>query len=204
MTEHLKHAKTSHPILPLLAQRWSPYVFEPRSVERDKLLACLEAASWAASSFNEQPWSFIVAERESQEEFNKLLSCLTEANQAWARSAGVLILTVVQRNFTRNGKPNRVAEHDVGQAAATLILQATALGLHVHQMAGIELGKCRAAYNIPDGHDPLTAIAIGYAGDPGQASDPKLTDRDRAPRQRKPLPQFVYAGQFGRSAPWTA
>jgi nitroreductase len=203
MSDHPKRAKTAHPVHPLVADRWSPYVFDGRPVERDKLLTCLEAASWAASSFNEQPWSFLVAEREDKAEFQRLLGCLTESNQAWAQHAGALLLTVVQRSFSRNGKPNRVAEHDVGQAATTLTTQATALGLHVHQMAGVELAKCRTTYNIPEGYDPLTAIAIGYAGDPDKAGDPKLAERDRGPRQRKPLSQFVYTGQFGRSTPWT-
>ena len=107
MTNDLKRAQPDHPIIDPLANRFSPYAFEPKSVEKDKLLSCLEAARWAASSYNEQPWSFIVAEREDEAEFARLLDCLVDANQAWAKNAGVLMLTVTARQFSRNGKPNR-------------------------------------------------------------------------------------------------
>jgi len=139
----IKQARSKHSIHELIASRWSPYTFDPRPVEPDKLLSCLEAARWAASSYNEQPWSFIVARREDEAQFDQMLGCLVEANRAWAKNAGVLILTVVSRFFTRNGKPNRVAEHDIGLAAGNLTVQATALGLHVHQMAGIDTSSAR-------------------------------------------------------------
>lgn len=193
-----KKAKPDHPIHELIADRWSPYVFEPREVEREKLLSCLEAARWAASSFNEQPWSFIVAERSDRGEFNRMLSCLMEANQAWAANAGVLLLTVVAKSFSRNNNPNRVAEHDLGLAAGNLSLQATQLGLAVHQMAGVELSKARSTYAVPDSHDPVTAIAIGYAGDP--SSNEALAERDTSPRSRKPLSEFVFSGTWRQTA----
>src|SRR5688500_7607928 len=158
-----KLAKPDHPILPVMAERWSPYAFDPRPVERDKLLSCLEAARWAASSYNEQPWTYILAERTDKAAFDKMLGCLVEGNQAWAKNAGVLMLGIVSSFFTKNGNPNRVCEHDLGLAAGNLTIQATALGLHVNQMAGIEPAKIRATYKVPDGHEPLTGIAIGYA-----------------------------------------
>ena len=120
MNHAAKRALPDHPVHDLIADRWSPYIFERREVEREKLLSCLEAARWAASSFNEQPWSFIVAERTDEEEFNRMLSCLMEANQAWAANAGVLLLTVVSKSFSRNNKPNRVAQHDLGLAVGNL------------------------------------------------------------------------------------
>lgn len=202
MVRPTKHAQTDHPILDVLAQRWSPYVFEPRPVEREKLLSCLEAARWAPSSYNEQPWSFLVARREEPEEFARMLDCLSEGNQAWAKNAGVLMITVVCRTFQRNNKPNRVAEHDIGQAAANLTVQATALGLAVHQMAGVELHKARAAYQIPETHEPYTAIALGYAGDPATADNSPLAQRDQAPRPRKPLAEIVFSGRWGQPAAW--
>jgi nitroreductase len=195
---HDKRASADHPIEDAIAKRWSPYVFDPRPIERDKLLSCLEAARWAASSFNEQPWSFLLAERTDEQAFDTALQCLIEANQAWAKNAGVLILTVIKTSFTKNGKPNRVAEHDLGLAAGNLCAQATALGLHIHQMAGVNLAKVRQTYNVPDGYEPMTAIAIGYAGDPSKA-DPELAKRDRGSRIRKPLNEWVFTERWGSS-----
>ncbi len=197
-----KHARPNHPLLEVLARRWSPYVFEPRPVEREKLLSCLEAARWAASSYNEQPWSFIVAPRDEEPEFQQLLGCLVEANQAWARDAGVLLLTVAARTFRRNDRPNRVAAHDVGLAMGNFTVQATELGLAVHQMAGVDLEKARQTYQIPASHDPLTAVALGYAAPPDASADPQLAQRDTAPRSRKPLSEFVFAGRWNQPAKW--
>jgi nitroreductase len=200
MASHPKLAQPAHPILPVFAERWSPYAYDPRPVEREKLLSCLEAARWAASSYNEQPWTFILAERTDQAEFARMLACLVEGNQAWAKNAGVLMLAIVARNFVKNGKPNKAAEHDVGFAAGSMALQATALGLQGHQMIGIEPAKVRATYKVPEGYDPHTAIALGYpaAVQPG-TTDP-LAQRDLAPRTRKSLSEIVISGAWGQSA----
>src|SRR5690606_34307522 len=133
-------------ILPALAQRYSPYAFEPNAIEKPKLLACLEAARWAASSYNEQPWRLILAVRDDSAAFDKAVACLMDANQVWAKNAGALLLTVVSRTFARNGTPNRVAEHDLGLAIGNLTVQAQSLGLAVHQMAGVNLQKVRMTY----------------------------------------------------------
>lgn len=193
-----KQAQPDHPIHELIANRWSPYCYEPRPVEPEKLASCLEAARWAASSYNEQPWSFIAATRDDEVEFPRLLGCLTEANQAWARNSGVLLLGVVSTHFSRNNKPNRVSLHDLGLAAGNICLQATALGLSVHQMAGVDLEKARQVYSIPLTHIPVTAIAIGYAASLDTA-DPELAERDRASRPRKPLKDFVFRGEWNQS-----
>ena len=200
MTHEAKHASPDHPILEVISERFSPYSFQPREVEREKLLSCLEAARWAASSYNEQPWSFLVAERSDEAAFMAMLDCLTEANQAWAKNAGVLLLTVAAETFSRNNKPNRVCDHDIGLAAGNLTLQATALGLHVHQMAGVNLSKVRQVYGIPDSQHPLTAIAIGYAAAASDAEDKQFAERDMAPRSRKTLSQFVFHGRWHQ--PW--
>ena len=198
-TAHPKLARPDHPILPVIAERWSPYAYDPRPVEREKLLSCLEAARWAPSSYNEQPWTFILAERTDAAAFAKALDCLVEGNQAWAKNVGLLMLTVVARSFTKNGKPNAACEHDVGLAAGNMVLQATALGLQGHQMIGIVAAKVRAAYQVPDGHDPLTAIAIGYpANVPAGTTDP-LGQRDLTPRGRKPLSETVVSS-WGKAA----
>ena len=196
---HVKNASADHPILDVLAERYSPYVFEPTGVEREKLLSCLEAARWAASSYNEQPWSFIIAERSDEDQFSAMLNCLVEANQHWAANAGVLMVTVAQESFSKNNKPNRVCDHDIGLAVGNLTVQATSLGLAVHQMAGINLSKTRQVYSIPDSHHPLTAIALGYAGDAQSANDEQMVERDAAPRNRKPLSEFVFQGSWNNS-----
>ncbi len=201
MTNPVKQADPDHPIHELFARRWSPYAFRPEPVDRPKLLACLEAARWAPSSFNEQPWSFLVAERTDEEAFNRMLGCLVEVNQQWARNAGVLLISVVQRRFAGSGNPNRVAEHDLGIAAAHLTLQATALGLHVHQMAGIDIEAARETYAVPDGHDPMTGLALGTAASPEEAVDPKFARRDQRGRSRQPLADFVFGDRWGTTAP---
>jgi len=199
-SDPIKIAKADHPILPAIAARFSPYVFEARSVEKAKLLTCLEAARWAASSFNEQPWSFILALREDKAEFAKALACLGEPNQVWAKDAGALILTVISKTFSRNGTPNRVAEHDLGQAAANMAIQAAQEGLQIHQMAGVNLTSVRQGYAIPATHEPMTAIAVGYAADPAKAAGTDLGSRDAAARGRKPLSEWVFTGGWKQPA----
>jgi len=200
VAESAKTARPDHPIHPLLTERWSPYVFDPRPVEPEKLRSCLEAARWAPSSFNEQPWFFLLARREDDQEFRRMLGCLVPANQEWAQDSSALLITVVKRCFERNGKPNRVAEHDLGLAAGNICAQATALGLFVHQMEGIDIEKARTTYGVPQGHDPWTGIAIGYAAEPARARTEKFAERDRARRNRRPLAQFVFGGEWGKSA----
>src|SRR5207237_4302235 len=138
-----KTARNDYPIHDLLRRRWSPRAFADRLVDPDKLRSLLEAARWAPSSFNEQPWAFVVATRDRQEEFARVLGCLVEFNQTWAKSAAALMLTFARLTFDRNGQPNRHAYHEVGLAMANLTVQATAEGLAVHQMAGIVVEKAR-------------------------------------------------------------
>ncbi len=198
MTE--KKASTDYPIHELLAERWSPYGFEDRPVAQADLRSLFEATRWAASSYNEQPWSYLVATREDPVEFARLLSCLVEGNEAWAKSAPVLALGVVSLRFSRNNKENRAAVHDLGLAAGNLLVEATARGLCVHQMIGILPDKAREVYQIPEHSEAWTAIAIGYKGDPAKLPD-ALKERDLAPRQRKPLSQFVFTGKWGDPSP---
>ncbi len=195
-----KKASTDYPIHELLAERWSPYGFEDRPVAQADLRSLFEAARWAASSYNEQPWSFFVATKENPEEFARLLSCLVEGNQGWAKAAPVLVLGVVSLKFSRNNKDNRAAVHDLGLAAGNLLVEATTRGLCVHQMIGILPDKAREVYQIPEHSEAWTAIAIGYKGDPAKLPD-ALKERDLAPRQRKPLSQFVFTGKWGQPSP---
>ncbi|HAX80143.1 MAG TPA: nitroreductase [Cyanobacteria bacterium UBA11372] len=194
-----KTSDTQYPIADLIKQRWSPLAFADRLVEPEKLCSVLEAAKWAASSYNEQPWSFIIATKDNQAEFARLLSCLAEGNQEWAKNAPVLMLSVAKLYFQRNGTENRHAFHDVGAAAANLAIQATALGLLIHQMAGFDVPKARELYNIPEGYDPVAAIALGYLGDPETLSE-RLQQREFAPRTRKPLEEFVFSTTWNQAS----
>ena len=195
-----KLAETRYPIHELLRERWSPRAFADRMVEPEELRSLLEAARWAPSSFNEQPWSFIVATKEHPGEYERLLSCLVEGNIRWAQHAPVLMLSVAKLAFERNQKPNRHAFHDVGLAVENLVIQGMALGLFVHQMAGFHADKARELYGIPEGHEPVAAMAIGYLDDPGRLPD-DLREREVAPRFRKPLESFVFSGQWGQLSP---
>ncbi|MBI3292711.1 MAG: nitroreductase family protein [Elusimicrobia bacterium] len=197
----IKRASNDHPIHELLAKRWSPYAFDGRPVPKADLLSLFEAARWAASSYNEQPWSYIVATKEEPAEFEKLLSCLVEGNQGWAKAAPVLAIGVASLHFKLNGKPNKAAIHDLGLAACSLTFEATARGLAVHQMIGILPERARELYAIPQGYEAVTGIAIGYAGDPNQLPD-HLKQRDLAPRTRKPLGDFLFGGTWGSPSSW--
>ena len=198
-----KPAKTVAPIHDLMVHRWSPRAFDSRPVEPDKLRSLFEAARWASSSFNAQPWYFIVATKEDPENFQRVLDCFVERNQAWAKNAPVVALSVASLKFAHNGQPNRHAFHDVGQAAANFALQATALGIEIHQMAGIDPEKARQIFGIPEGYEAVAGIALGYPGDPASLPDP-LRERELAPRERKPLDSFVFTDRWGETSPIVA
>lgn len=194
-----KKAAADHPIHNLLADRWSPYAFAARPVPGADLRSLFEAARWAPSSYNEQPWRYIVATKDDAHEFERLLSCLVEGNQTWAKAAPVLTLGVVSLRFALNGRENRAAVHDLGLASANLLVEATARGLSVHQMIGIHPEKARETYGIPEGYEAWTALAIGYLDDSSTLVD-GLRQRDLAPRRRRPLREFVFSGTWGRSS----
>ena len=195
----VKQSTPDHPIHELLANRWSPYAFADRPVSDDDLRSVFEAARWAASSYNEQPWTYILAKRTNRDEFERLVPFNQTRNQPWAKNAPVLAIGCTSRNFVRNGKPNAAAEHDLGIASASLTLEATARGLFVHQMIGILPDKVREVYKVPDGVQPLTGLAIGYAGDPNILPD-GYKERDLAPCPRKALAEFVFGGAWGTAA----
>jgi nitroreductase len=198
-----KPAEVQFPIHDLLRRRWSPLAFSSRLVEPWKLQSLFEAARWAPSSFNEQPWSYLFATRDNPAEFDQMVSCLSEGNVPWASTAPLLMLSVAKRVFQRNGNPNRHAFHDVGASISNLIVQATTLGLFVHQMAGFDPEKARQLFAIPEDHEAVAAIAIGYPG-PVDALPEALQTRQRAPRTRKPLTEMVFSGKWGQAAPLIA
>lgn len=195
-----KHAAPDFPIQDLLAERWSPYAFADRPVEDVHLSSLFEAARWAASSYNEQPWSYFVATQQTPEEYARLLSCLVPANQAWAKSAPVLVIGVVSLKFSQNSQDNRAAVHDLGLASANLVMEATARGLAVHQMIGILPDRVRELYQLPENVEAWTAMAIGYVANADELPV-GLRERDLLPRQRKPTSQFVFTASWGQPSP---
>ena len=196
---------TKRDLVSTIQERWSPYRFDRRAIEHDKLAKCFEAASWAASSFNEQPWRWILASREDRPGFEKMLGCLMAPNQGWAAEAGALVLTAYRTKFSRNENPNRVALHDLGQASAQFALQATAMGLQVHQMAGINLSQIRTEYQIADEFEPATAIAVGYpeTREPANENELAMVKREQSARQRNPISQQVFTDTWGNAVDWT-
>lgn len=195
----IKDAQTDFPIHELIARRWSPYAFSDRPVEPAALRSLFEAARWAPSSYNEQPWRFIVAIRENAAEFERLLSCLVEGNQAWAAHAPVLALGLAHRQLAKSGAVNRAHVHDLGQAVATLAFEATSRRLYVHQMVGILPERAREIYRVPEDVEVVTGMAIGYLADPSML-DERLRTRDTSPRARRPLAETVFSGEYGRAA----
>lgn len=194
-----KQALPDYPIQEFISDRWSPYGFTDRPVLQDDLHSLFEAARWAASSYNEQPWTYFVSTRRSPVEFVRMLSCLVPANQTWAKSAPVLVLGVVSLKFAKTGKDNHAAVHDLGLASANLVMEATVRGLSVHQMIGILPDRIRELYQIPPNFEAWTAMAIGYKANP-DTLPAELRDRDLAPRQRKPASEFVFSGTWGHPA----
>ena len=192
-------AETSVPIHEHISHRWSPRAYESKAVEPEKLRALFEAARWAASSYGDQPWDFIVTTKDDAHNHKLALEGLIEFNQSWAKSAPVLGFSIARKKFAHNGQPNAHAWHDVGQAMATLAIQAEALGLQVHQMAGILPDKIRQNFQIPEDHEPVAAFTIGYAAPADTLPEP-MKEREVAPRQRKPLESFVFGGPWGNTA----
>lgn len=186
-------AETEYPVHELISERWSPRAFAPKAVEPEKLASLFEAARWAPSAGNKQPWSFIVATQEDAEAHTRFVSTLNEGNALWAPHAPVLILSIAQL-YPYPGK-EYVSFYDLGMAVGNLLTQATALGLVAHQMGGFDSEKARAILNIPEGYQALAMIALGYPGTLEKLTD-TLREREAAPRVRKAQGEFVFDGQW--------
>jgi nitroreductase len=195
-----KVAQTAYPIHDSLQRRWSPRAFANRSIAPAELCRLFEAARWAPSSNNEQPWNFIVGTKSDEATYDRLFSCLNPGNQLWAGQAPVLMLSVAKLLFTDDQSPNRHAFHDVGLAVENLVVQATTMDIFVHQMAGFQVDKAREVFAIPTDYEPVAMIALGYLGDP-HGLPVKLLARELAPRTRKPLEEFVFSGRWGERLP---
>jgi len=179
----------------LIRNRWSPRAFSDREVAVNDLRLLLEAARWAASCNNEQPWRFIVARKSDPEHFARLLGVLVEANQVWAKDAPVLMLTLTSTRFARNGSPNAWAHHDAGLALGNLMLQAVSMGMFAHGMAGYDAAKAREVFALPEDIVPVAAVAVGYHGDPRRLTE-KHFKAELAPRTRKPLSDLLFASEL--------
>jgi len=193
-------AEADHPIHPLLAERWSPRAFAERPVAQHDLLSILEAARWAPSASNRQPWHFLVATKETPEAYQRLLQVLMEGNQRWAQAAPVLMLVVAKLNTDRDAATLHHSLFDAGLAAGLLTVQAGALGIAVHQMGGFHADKAHADLGVPDGYAPIAALALGYVGD-AETLPEDLRARELGPRTRKPLPEFVFGPTWGEPLP---
>jgi len=193
-----KRADTEAPIADLIADRFSPRAFAQSDVGESDLRSLLTAASWAPSAGNGQPWRFIVGTRPNPT-WHKIERALDEANRRWARFAPVLMLATAQ--VRRDGTEMLTGRYDLGQAVATLTVQASVLGLHVHQMAGFDAPQVRRSFAIPTDFAPVTAVAIGHLCHPSQL-DADLRDRETAPRERRPLSETVFAESFGCPVSW--
>ncbi len=193
----IKTAAAAHPIHPLIQHRWSPRAFAEQAVEPETLLSLLEAARWAASGGNGQPWHFIVGAKGTATHA-KLVETIREGNLPWAAQAPVLLLTVAKMT-TGSGQPNRHALYDVGLAVANLTVQAATLDVFVHQMAGFYPEKAREFFAIPEGYEPVTMVAVGYLGDP-ETLNAVLRERELSPRTRRPLQEFVFEEEWGQTA----
>lgn len=195
-----KPAATSVPIADLIARRWSCRAIDPKTpVSREQLHALLEAARWAPSCFGDQPWRYLVWDRFTNPQgWQQAYDCLLEGNQIWVKNAPLLLLSVATPNFSHNGAANNWAQHDTGAASENLCLQATALGLFAHQMAGFDAEKAKAAFKIPADHACMAMIAVGH---PGTLQDlpEQLRDAEQSARQRKPLAEIVFVGSWGQS-----
>lgn len=192
--ETIKHGPAETGVNDLILKRWSPRAFADKPVSKDDLRKIFTAASWAASSGNEQPWRFLIGVKNDEKSggtYKRIFDSLVPGNQAWAQSAPVLYATIAKKTFTSNGSPNSWASHDVGSASTTAALQAIDLGIHTHGMAGYDKETLRAFFAIPADFEPVAVWAMGYLGDPESLPD-TLKVREKEPRARKDLDEFTF------------
>jgi nitroreductase len=190
-----KSANAEYPIHHLISERWSPRAFDEKPIEKEKLLSIFEAARWAPSGGNKQPWYFIYATKDQKEAFQKLLDCLDDGNKIWCKDAALLIVTTFKTYIDPNQILNRTAMFDLGLATENLILQALWMDIYMHPMGGFNIEKIKKIVSLPDGYEPGVMIAGGYLGLPGKLPE-NLRIREEEPRIRKKMEEFVFEGEF--------
>jgi len=191
----IKDASNIYPLNEYAKKRWSPRAFAEKPVEAEKIRSLFEAARWSASGGNQQPWRFIVGIHPDHT-WRGILEVLEESNAYWAKAAPVLIIACAKKTVNSGTGPNPSHQYDLGQSVAHLSVEATRLGLHLHQMGGFFPDKATALFAIPDDFKPMTVTAVGYLGDPAQL-DEKQRKRELEPRTRKDFSDFVFNGKFG-------
>jgi nitroreductase len=186
-----KHGKSEVPVEDLFLRRWSPRAFADTPIDTDTLKAIFSAGQWAASSFNEQPWRFILG-RKGDPVWQRIFESLVPANQSWTRFAPVLFASFAKKTFGPNNAANRVAQHDVGAASAQISLEATARGLHTHGMAGFDPDKLATSFGVPDDFEAVACWALGYRDDPEKLNE-QQKQMELSPRKRKALAEIVFS-----------
>jgi len=195
--EAIKRGYSDTDVLDLILRRWSPRAFAATPVTDSELKQVFSAGLWAASSFNEQPWRFVVG-RKGDKVWDLIFDALTERNQGWARTSPILFATFAKKTFSRDGTPNRHGSHDVGAASSNISLQAAALGLHTHGMAGFNPDQLCSTLNVPDDFEAVACWALGRLGDPTGLPD-MLRTMELSPRTRKSVDEVVFGGDWGQS-----
>lgn len=190
-----KPTHNNHPISNILAKRWSPRAYSDKVVEKEKLQSILEAARWAPSSMNEQPWRFIVGVNRDKT-WALIFETLVEWNQKWAGKAPVLILNLAKKTFTYKGRPNATYAYDTGQAVAMMVTEVVNQGLFGHQMGGFSAEKAHELFDIPDDFLPVSVTAIGYYGDINELPI-DMHESEMEERKRRPITDTVFSNTFG-------
>lgn len=190
-----KLAKTDHPINELIAKRWSARAFSTRPVERSKLLSVLEAARWAPSSRNEQPWHYIVFKNDNPDKLKKAQSVLKDINN-YAKRAPVLICAITKKTYSDNGNYNRLHFHDLGAANENMFLEAFNQGLIMHEMGGFDVQKAKEVFKVPEDFEAGVMIALGYQ-DVHRVLPDSLRQKAHLPRERKPLSEIAFLEELG-------
>lgn len=194
-SKKIKEAKTQYPVIESIRKRWSARAFSNKPISQEDINTLFEAASWAASSMNEQPWLYLYATKNNKEVFESMVNCLSAGNQAWAKDASLLVLSLAKKTFDRNGNINRHAFYDTGSANTNMILQATEMNIYAHQMGGFDLEKTKTTFNLPDDVEPVVFIAFGYLDEAEKLPEPFKT-RELTERKRKNLDDFVFIGNL--------
>ena len=195
-----KPAMTQVPINETLANRWSGRAYDAsKKVSHEQTIALLEAARWAPSCFGDEPWRFIVWDKNTDmAAWQQAFDCLVPGNQSWVKDAPLLLLVCAATLFNHNQQPNRWAQYDTGAAAENLCLQASSMGLMAHQMGGFVADKARVTFAIPEQYTLMAMVAVGYAADVSTIEG-EILARETAARKRRPLGELFYTGTWGKS-----